>query len=501
MAILNSLSLKLDRLVDWFIPPDIAADRAMRKQARMFLISHLLGPFLGNSVPLALYIFDPHPQWDVAILAASITGFWIFPLVLKTYGHYNLLALISVENLLFAILWSCYWYGGVTSPTLPWVLTIPLLAFFYIGETPHLRGPMLTLFGVNMVIFGLCMYLIPAPGHGIPSAELQGLGIISTIAAALYVAMMAIYYARALASQAELEAVMRHHITTARNLRQAAFEADRATRAKSEFLAKMSHELRTPLNAVIGYSQILIEEAEDGGNPDDLVDLERIHAAGQHLLRLVNNVLDLSKIEAGHMQLYCEDFSLVDMVNDAVREQTQAAAANGNRLHAIIEPGIGYIHGDELKLRNALTNLMQNATKYTKNGEITVHVSERAEAAGNMIEIRVQDTGIGMDKPELSALFEKFAVVNDETATKYGGTGVGLALTRQLCRLMNGDVTVTSQPGVGSCFTITVPAKVSVALQPVNELQKTLAIARAMDPMIEPSDAAGETASQERKWG
>ncbi|WP_188129533.1 HAMP domain-containing sensor histidine kinase [Rhizobium sp. RU20A] len=472
----------------------------MRKQTRMFLISHLLGPFLGNTVPLALYIFDPHPQWDIAVLAASITGFWIFPFVLKAHGHYNRLALISVQNLLFCILWSCYWYGGVTSPTLPWVLTIPLLAFFYIGETPQLRAPMLGMFAVNMVVFGLSMYLLPAPGHGIPTAELQGLGIISTTAAALYVAMMAIYYARALASQAELEAVMRHHITTARNLRQAAFEAERANRAKSEFLAKMSHELRTPLNAVIGYSQILIEDAEDSGQVDDVVDLERIHAAGQHLLRLVNNVLDLSKIEAGHMQLYCQEFNLGEMIADAVREVTPAAGANGNTLDVSIAPDLQIILGDELKLRNAVTNLLQNAAKFTSNGRISVLARRLTGAAEDLIEIRVQDTGIGMEKAEIAVLFEKFAVVNDHSSTKYGGTGVGLALTRQLCRLMNGDVTVTSEPGVGSCFTIVVPANVSAALQPVNELQRTLAIARAMDPLVEADRAAGSGAEKEPKW-
>ncbi len=159
------------------------------------------------------------------------------------------------------------------------------------------------------------------------------------------------------------------------------------------------------------------------------------------------------------------------------------------------------VHGDEMKLRNALTNLIQNAAKYTQNGEITVQATKRSDASGEVLDIRVQDTGIGMDKAELAALFEKFAVVNDQTSTKYGGTGVGLALTRQLCRLMNGDVTVTSQPGVGSCFTITVPARVSAALQPVNELQKTLAIARAMDPLDDASRDGDAPVMPDRKWG
>lgn len=157
----------ITRFVDWFIPQTIAADRERRKQARMFLYSHIFGPFLGNTVPLAFYLFDPHPDYRIAVLSASITGFWIFPFVLRWFGHYNLLAVISVQNLIFCILWSCYFYGGVTSPTLPWVLTIPLLAFFYVGPSPSMRAVVLLQFAISLIAF-----YFTYEGHAHPPIEM-----------------------------------------------------------------------------------------------------------------------------------------------------------------------------------------------------------------------------------------------------------------------------------------------------------------------------------------
>src|SRR5271170_8520474 len=136
----------LDRLVNYFIPPEIASDRDARNRAHVFLVSHILGPFIGNVVPIALFVLDPAPGYQVAVLAISITAFWIFPFVLRAGAPYNPLALVSIQNLIFCILWSCYFYGGVTSPTLPWVLTIPLLALFYVGSSPSMRLAALGLF-------------------------------------------------------------------------------------------------------------------------------------------------------------------------------------------------------------------------------------------------------------------------------------------------------------------------------------------------------------------
>ena len=143
----------LDNLVNYFIPPSVAADRDTRNRAHVFLVSHILGPFIGNVVPISIYLLDPAPGYDVAVLAASITLFWVFPFILRAGATYDTLALVSIENLIFCILWSCYFYGGVTSPTLAWVLVIPLLAFFYLGSSSKLRTIVMIMFAVNVAIF------------------------------------------------------------------------------------------------------------------------------------------------------------------------------------------------------------------------------------------------------------------------------------------------------------------------------------------------------------
>jgi hypothetical protein len=173
----------LDRLVNYFIPPEIAADRDARNRAHVFLVSHILGPFIGNVVPITLYVLDPAPGYEVVVLAISITAFWIFPFVLRAGAPYNPLALVSIQNLTFCILWGCYFYGGVRSPTLAWVLVIPLLAFFYLGSSKSLRLIVMTMFAVNLAIFS-CLYLSGYPiKSDLPVAAMQGLGLVSTVAA------------------------------------------------------------------------------------------------------------------------------------------------------------------------------------------------------------------------------------------------------------------------------------------------------------------------------
>jgi signal transduction histidine kinase len=450
-------SSALDRFVDWFLPADIAAaDRDTRQRARMFLISHILGPFLGNTVPGALLLVDPSPGWPVAILAMSITGFWVFPFVLKAGARYNLLAFLSIQNLIFCILWSCYFYGGVSSPTLAWVLTIPLLAFFYLGSAPKLRFIVFGLIAANFAGFYGLHLLGHEPVNDTPRASLQVLGIISTVAAAGYVAMMATYYARILASGVELEAEMKRHLITASELRTATAEADRANVAKSEFVARMGHELRTPLNAVIGYSQMLLEDND--GDEAEAQDLNKIHTAGQYLLKLVDEVLDLSKIDAGKMQLLPAETPLAPYLGFVVEEYREKAEANRNTIEACIPEDLGSIVCDQDRVRQALGHLLDNAAKFTEDGKITVTAERRFDLEGERVAIRVEDTGIGISEENQAHLFEYFtAGADDASASKYGGTGLGLALACKLCRLMGGDIEAESTLGVGSAFTLILP--------------------------------------------
>src|SRR6202045_4403430 len=454
---LAGLLAALERLVNYFIPSRIAADRDARNRAHVFLISHILGPFIGNVVPIALYLLDPDPGYQVAVLAASITSFWIFPFVLRAGASYNLLALVSIQNLIFCILWSCYFYGGVTSPTLPWVLTIPLLAFFYLGSSASLRGIVMVQFAANLAIFSW-FYVFGYPiKNDLPVAAMQGLGLVSLVAASLYVAMMALYYAKIQASQTEIESEMRQHMATASALRLATEEAERAGAAKAEFLAKMSHELRTPLNAVIGYSQILLEDAEDEGDVEAIADLGKIHGAGQHLLKLVNEILDLSKIEAGRMELDLQEIVLADLLNKIAVEVEPGAGKTGNSFLCKIDPNLGSPLCDASKFRSMVGQLIDNAVKFTQNGKVELVAERLPGDPTDELLVHVIDTGIGIAPDQISDLFEKFTVVDDSSTSKYGGTGLGLALSQKLCRLMGGDIFVESEVGRGSRFTVRIP--------------------------------------------
>ena len=478
---------RLNNFTDWFIPADIASDRENRKQARMFLYSHIFGPFIGNSVPLALYLFDPHPGYDIGVLALAISAFWIYPFILRWFGNYNVLAIVSVQNLIFAILWSCYFHGGVTSPTLPWVLTIPLLAFFYVGPSAKMRTIVLSQFVVSLVTFYF-LYRTTAPGNGgISLGATQALGLVSTTAASLYVTMMALFYANALASQVELAGEMREHQITASELRQATEEAQKAGAAKSDFLAKMSHELRTPLNAVIGYSEILMEDAVDENDVNAIADLKKIHGAGHYLLKLVNEVLDLSKIEAGKMDLFVEASDGAELLKKLVASFETAARERGNEISLDLKSPLGTLYTDAAKLTQAVSQLVDNAIKFTVNGKISVEAERRGPEATQELILRVRDTGKGIASEKFANLFEQFSVVGDTSETKYGGTGLGLALSKKLSRLLGGDLEVSSEVGVGSCFSMCIPANASDVFPvstPSSDVESALRAAEAgIDPL------------------
>src|SRR6267154_1178494 len=442
----------INPMLDWFIPARLKENNELKQRARMFLISHLIGPFLGHTITVYLFILDPSPDYALWVLASQITVFWAFPFALKWTGWYNALAILSVQNLILAILWGCYHYGGLSSPFLPWLLTVPLLAFFYLGSGAKQRILVLTLIAVNFAGFYAAYAEGSFPEH-IPLSALSGIGIISTLAAAVYVSIMALYYGNIVASQSELEREVRRHLATARQLQDVKAEAERANKAKSEFLAKMSHELRTPLNAVIGYSEMLLEDAEADGHDEQTADLKRIHSAGKHLLTLVSDVLDLSKLEAGKMEIYPERFELGQIIDEVVEKSKEPIAATGNRLVVDCTDRGAVIETDLAKLRQATQNILDNAGKFTRNGTVTLI----GRIKGDMLQITVRDTGVGISRENLPNLFQNFGESEGATSSKYGGTGLGLALSQKLCRLMNGEIDVMSELGVGSSFTIGVP--------------------------------------------
>jgi signal transduction histidine kinase/DNA-binding response OmpR family regulator len=236
--------------------------------------------------------------------------------------------------------------------------------------------------------------------------------------------------------------------------------AENANRTKSLFLANMSHELRTPLNAILGYSEMLQEEAVERELADFGADLEKIGSAGRHLLALINDILDLSKIEAGKMELFLEDFGLAELVREVTATVRPLVRTNGNTLHVEVAPGLGSMHADQIKVRQGLFNLLSNAVKFTDQGHVTLRVEREFMDAREWIVFRVTDTGIGLSPEQLVKLFQDFTQADASTTRKFGGTGLGLALTRRFCQMMGGDVTVQSVPDEGSVFTIKLPAVV-----------------------------------------
>lgn len=229
-----------------------------------------------------------------------------------------------------------------------------------------------------------------------------------------------------------------------------------ANRTKSQFLANMSHELRTPLNAIIGYSEILQEDAVDNGQEQLVPDLKKIEGAGRHLLGLINDILDLSKVEAGKMDVFIEEIDLSSLLDEVKSIIAPLVAKNGNELEVRLADHVGRMRTDRTKLKQCLLNVLSNASKFTQDGKLTVQV-RRFETDGPKIEIVISDTGIGMNEDQIGRLFQAFSQADASTTKKFGGTGLGLAITRHFCRLLGGDISVASQPGVGSSFTIILP--------------------------------------------
>ena len=243
-------------------------------------------------------------------------------------------------------------------------------------------------------------------------------------------------------------------------LRIAKDEAMRANRAKSSFVANMSHELRTPLNAIIGITEMLLEDAQEFGDEDQIEPLSRIGNAGKHLLHLINEILDLSKIEAGKIDMHLEDFDLNALIRDIQVTTEPLALTNRNQIKIDCPESIGTLHADQTRVRQIALNLIGNACKFTEDGTVLVSIESADFDHREGVIISIRDSGIGMSAEQMETLFQDFSQADSSTTKKYGGTGLGLAISRRFCRMMGGDITVTSEAGKGSTFRVWLPRKV-----------------------------------------
>jgi signal transduction histidine kinase/CheY-like chemotaxis protein len=263
-------------------------------------------------------------------------------------------------------------------------------------------------------------------------------------------------------SHAELLVLAMEDVTQRRRAEEEVAKATKASetanKTKSLFLANMSHELRTPLNAILGYSEMLREQSVRRKLEEFGADIEKIHAAGKHLLALINDILDLSKIEAGKMELFLESFDVSGMIEEVASTIHPIVEKEGNTLHIERAPDLGVMHADQIKVRQALYNLLSNAAKFTHQGNITLKAGRELMDGSEWIVFRITDTGIGLSSEQIVKLFQAFTQADASTTRKFGGTGLGLALTRRFCQIMGGDVTVHSVPDEGSVFTIKLPA-------------------------------------------
>jgi len=442
------------KAIDWFIPGELRVNNAVLWRARIFVISHLIGPW--SAVVILYYLYralETHDAvfWIICVLCGM---FWLLPLGMRLTRTFFWIALFSICDLTFVSVFGSFFYGGVSSPFLPWFLTALLLGFFYLGDRPFL---VLGIFGVHLFGFWIAYLLNGSFPQLLPIDGLSTVGVVSVCAATLYTSMMAIYYSYVMTAQSALRQEIEQHLITAAKLWQAKQAAERANEAKTVFLAKMNHQLRTPLNAIIGYSEILLDEVELHTSPEEVADLKTINGAGRHLLALVSDVLHMTKIDsedAAQVTIRPVNFGM--FIDEVVSTCRNLVTNNGNEFAVVISKDIDICHIDETKLRQILINLLSNAGKFTSKGKITLRAG-RAPADVGII-ISVEDNGIGIPAESLKELFTDFSRASSLTSRLYGGSGLGLAVSHKLSRLMGGRITVESERGSGSIFTVQIPA-------------------------------------------
>lgn len=427
----------LSDLLDYFIPPDMQVNSESHRRARMFMLSHVFGPILGNTLPLYLVVMDISRDYRAAVFFLSILLFWAYPFALRATGRYQLLAFLSVQNLIFCALWACYAYGGISSPFLPWILIFPLLAFLYLPPMGWVRNVLLAQIFGSVAIF----IALVSSGHALPTVDLdqlQVIGMISMASVAIYFAMMSLYFAKMFHEQREFSRELNSLVSTSDNIRNLTAAANQASAAKADFVASMSHELRTPLNAIIGYSQLLLEEAIDEEDDACVADLGHVHKAGSDLLRLIDDILSYSRIEAGKMPVNAALGTPAAQVGAWLVEAGQMVAGSGYVV--AVDPASRLDHAvttDWTALGSTVRHLIAGIASQGRNGTLSILFAP-VPAGGLLIALIDADAG-GRIRPA-ALIGEMFDHAADASPTKYGGTGIEIALSCKFAALLGGTI-------------------------------------------------------------
>ena len=434
---------ELGNLLDYFIPAEMQVNAESHRRARMFMLSHVFGPILGNSIPLYMAVTGISRDFHVVVFFLSILMFWVYPFLLRKTGRYQLISLISVQNLTFCALWACYSYGGMASPFLPWILIFPLLGFLYLPPTGKVRNILLVqIFGSVAAFIALCFSGIPLPPVNL--GELQAIGMISMASVAIYFGMMSLYFAKMFHEQREFTRELNGLVSTSDNLRNLTAAANQASAAKADFVAGMSHELRTPLNAIIGYSQLLLEEAEEEKDQASITDLGHVHRAGSDLLRLIDDILAYSRIEAGKMPLNAAHDDPRNHVQGWSRELGELRLTDGYEIDLTTDGKLPELSTDWTCAGATIKHLAAGIASHRQSGRLNVCLE-----AGGDAELLVRFTDVsssGGCRP-IAMVEEMFEHSDDSSPTKYGGTGIDIALSFKLAQFLCGSIIKESGPG------------------------------------------------------
>lgn len=450
-----------NKLINWFIPADKIRGRTNMEMARIFVFTHLFGPLIAQPMAVYLFIYDNAYSWPLWVMIGAICSFWTLPFVLRYTGNMMLVTLLSFQGLSMASLFGTFHYGGFSSPFLPWLIVSLLLGFFYLSKQVKL---VLALFFADVCLF-LALFVWFGFPTRVPIEELRMLSWLSIASATTYMSWMALYYARMIAMRSELELEAERYLQASSELQRTRKIAEKINKNRSIFFSKMSHELRTPLNAIIGYSELLLEDCEDqvGDNKQRLKDITRINTAGKHLISLVSDVLDNDTIEDDQTRVDITSFTLGELCNDVVANALPLVEKNNNEFVIDCPRPEDTVSTDRQKLQQMLINLLSNAGKFTENGTITLHAAVDGGVAEDRLHASVSDTGIGISKSSLSKLFDQYIQADSSISNRFGGTGIGLSISRKFSILLGGAINVESTPGKGSVFAIDIPAKLDPA--------------------------------------